>query len=125
MAPKSDKDPKSTPKNAAAKNADAKPSTKSKKQLEDDDDDLDDDEEDSTPVKKTASKASGKKSKDDDDDDDAEADEVEDDWEKPEEGDDDWDPDFDEFDIPKSKGKKATGTGAAPKRKATMMMILK
>jgi DNA-directed RNA polymerase subunit delta len=35
-----------------------------------------------------------------------------DEWEKPEE-EDSWDPDFDEFDIPKSKGKKATGTGAA------------
>ena len=35
---------------------------------------------------------------------------MKDDWEKPEE-DDDWDPDFDEFDIPKSKGKKAPGAG--------------
>jgi len=43
MAAKSDKDNKSTPKNAAAKNADAKPSPKSKKQLEDDDD-IDDDD---------------------------------------------------------------------------------
>ena len=34
-----------------------------------------------------------------------------DDWEKPEE-EDDWDPDFDEFDVPKSKAKK---TGAAKK----------
>ncbi|HNP53694.1 MAG TPA: hypothetical protein PKK69_03735, partial [Ferruginibacter sp.] len=49
-----------------------------------------------------------KKGDDDDDDDDDE--EVEDDWEKPEE-EDNWDPDFDEFDIPKSKGKKASGTG--------------
>jgi len=36
-----------------------------------------------------------------------------DEWEKPEEEDDEWDPDFDEFDIPKSKGKKAAG----PKKK--------
>jgi DNA-directed RNA polymerase subunit delta len=32
--------------------------------------------------------------------------EIEDDWNKGEE-DDNWDPDFDEFDLPKSKGKKA------------------
>ena len=43
------------------------------------------------------SKKSSSKSADDDDD----ADEVEDDWEKTE--DDDYDPDFEEFDIPKSK----------------------
>ena len=36
------------------------------------------------------------------------AEDVDDDWEKPEE-EDEWDPDFDEFDLPKSKGKKATG----------------
>ena len=51
-----------------------------------------------------------KKNKDDDDDDDDV--EVADDWEKPEE-DDNWDPDFDEFDVPKSKGKKITGKKAA------------
>ena len=45
----------------------------------------------------------------DDDDDDAE-DEKADDWEKVEE-DDNWDPDFAEFDVPKSKGKKATTPG--------------
>jgi hypothetical protein len=33
---------------------------------------------------------------------------VKDDWDKPEE-EDSWDPDFEEFDIPKSKTKKATG----------------
>ena len=40
---------------------------------------------------------------------------MEDDWEKSEE-DDDWDPDFDEFDIPKSKGAKKSP--AAGKKKA-------
>ena len=34
--------------------------------------------------------------------------EVEDEWEKGEEGD-DWDPDFDEFDVPKSAAKKSVG----------------
>ena len=41
---------------------------------------------------------------DDDDDDDDDVD-IKDDWEKGDE-DDNWDPDFDEFDVPKSKGKK-------------------
>jgi len=39
-----------------------------------------------------------------------------DDWEKVEE-EEEWDPDFDEFDVPKSKTKKAT-TGGAPKKTA-------
>ena len=51
------------------------------------------------------------KTKDDDDDDDDV--EVEDDWEKVDE-EDNWDPDFEEFDIPKSKAKKSTG-GAGKK----------
>ena len=42
---------------------------------------------------------------DDSDDDDDEVD----DWEKPEE-EDSWDPDFEEFDLPKSKAKKSSGT---------------
>ncbi len=46
---------------------------------------------------------------DDDADDDAE-DEV-DEWEKGEEEEEEWDPDFEEFDIPKSKGKKGGGKG--------------
>ena len=33
-----------------------------------------------------------------------------DDWDKPEE-EESWDPDFEEFDIPKSKGKKSGGAG--------------
>ena len=37
-------------------------------------------------------------------------DEKDDDWGKEEE-DDNWDPDFEEFDLPKSKGKKAVGGG--------------
>ena len=42
MAAKSDKDKKpAVPKNAPAKNADEKPSSKSKKQTDDDDDDID------------------------------------------------------------------------------------
>mgnify|MGYP003536308171 FL=1 len=36
--------------------------------------------------------------------------EVVDDWDKPEE-EDNWDPDFEEFDLPKSKGKKSPGVG--------------
>ncbi len=84
-----------------------KPSPKSKKQLEEDGDELEDDEE---PVAKSSSKKTSSKSDDDDTDDDVE--EVEDTWNKPEE-EDSWDPDFDEFDIPKSKHKS---TGASPKK---------
>ena len=47
-----------------------------------------------------------KKSDEDDDDDDAEGEDEVDDWDKVEE-EEEWDPDFDEFDIPKSKTKKA------------------
>ena len=68
----------------------------SKKKVEEDDDDLVDEEP----------KKSAKSSKSDDDDDDV--DEADDDWNKEEE-DDTWDPDFEEFDLPKSKGKKAPG----------------
>ena len=69
-------------------------------------------------MNKAASKKAGKATKksgedgDDDEDDGDQADEV-DDWDKVEE-EDNWDPDFDEFDIPKSKVKKATG-GAGKK----------
>ena len=69
-----------------------------------DDDDIDDDDalEDVAPVKKGKSSPGKKKSDPDGDrDDDDEVDEVEDDWEKTEE--EDYDPDFEEFDIPKSK----------------------
>jgi len=63
------------------------------------DDDLGDEE--ATPKK------SGKSSKEEDDDDD---DDVEDDnWNKDETEDEEWDPDFEEFDLPKSKGKKVVG----------------
>lgn len=72
-----------------------------KKKAEDDDDDELDEE---------APKKSGKASKDDDEDD--EVPEKEDDWNKEEA--EEWDPDFEEFDLPKSKGKKAAGTGTKP-----------
>ncbi len=70
---------------------------RSPKTKSEDDGGLDDD----TPVRP------GKAGKDEDDDN--EVDEKEDDWNKGEEGD-SWDPDFEEFDLPKSKGKKAAGT---------------
>lgn len=46
-----------------------------------------------------------KKDDDTDDDDDTEVEEEDDQWEKSEEEEENWDPDFDEFDMPKS-GKK-------------------
>ena len=64
--------------------------------------------EENAPAAKKGGKAvatTKKKKGDDDDDDDDAADEKADDWEKVEE-EEEWDPDFDEFDIPKSKGKK-------------------
>jgi DNA-directed RNA polymerase subunit delta len=72
---------------------------RSPKKKSEEDDDLGDEE---APPKK-----SGKSSKEEDDDDD---DDVEDDnWNKDEAEDEEWDPDFEEFDLPKSKGKKAVG----------------
>lgn len=78
-------------KSAKIQKADAKP----KNSDEDDDMYLDDEK----PTKKSSS------SKNDDEEDDLD---VQDDWEKPEE-DDNWDPDFEEFDVPKSKVKKTPG----------------
>jgi len=113
MASKPGKEKKTTGKIPDSESA-KKESSKPKKQLEDDDDDDDLEEEgDVKPAKKGAKAAtSSKKGKDDDDDDDdgAEEDAV-DDWDKVEE-EEEWDPDFEEFDIPKSKGKKAPGTAA-------------
>jgi DNA-directed RNA polymerase subunit delta len=123
MAPKSDKEGKGSKKSAPQipKDTPEKPSPKSKKADDDDDDDLDDD--DDTPKassKKPASKAASKSKKDDDaeeDDDGAEDFDEVDEWEKVEE-EEEWDPDFDEFDIPKSKTKKATGGNTSKKPKA-------
>lgn len=109
MTSKSDKEKKSAGKTGSpvGKATAKKDSPKPKKQVEEDDDDeLDDDEMETPAASKKAGKvaAASKKSKDDDDDDDV-VDEP-DEWEKPEE-EENWDPDFDEFDVPKSKGKKS------------------
>lgn len=112
MTSKSDKGKKPTGKieKHAADPADKKTSSKSKKQMEeeDDDDELGDDEEMKTKssVKKAGKATSSKKDEDDDDESDVE--EEKDDWEKPE-VEEEWDPDFDEFDVPKSKAKKVPG----------------
>ena len=116
MASKSDKEKKSAGKTAESKlgkETAKKASPKPQKQPEEDDDDLDvdDDMEVSPSAKKGAKAATSSKKEEDDEDDDEEGEEVPDDWEKPEE-EEEWDPDFEEFDIPKSKGKKtSTGTG--------------
>ena len=80
--------------------AQAKGKSSKKKVEEDDDAELDDE----TPNKPA------KKSKSDEDDDEDDVEEGDDNWNKEEE-DDAWDPDFEEFDLPKSKGKKAPGVG--------------
>lgn len=109
MAPKPDKEKKITGKVTPAKDSVKKDSSKPKKQMEDEeeDDELDTDETNGIPSKKGGKAASLKKGKEDDDDDSDVPDEV-DEWDKVEE-EEEWDPDFEEFDIPKSKGKKSTG----------------
>src|SRR5438105_4393352 len=79
----------------------------------DDDDEFDEADEVETPAVKKgkASSPAKKQSSQDEDDDDDVADQV-DDWDKVEE-EDNWDPDFEEFDIPKSKAKKSGGKKAA------------
>jgi hypothetical protein len=106
---KSEKEKKVTKKassNNSASKVEKSESKSSKMDNVDDDDDLDLD--DDTPPKK-----SGKSSGDEDEDDV----EVSDDWEKSED-DDNWDPDFNEFDLPKSKTKKRV---AEPKKQQTMI----
>jgi DNA-directed RNA polymerase subunit delta len=113
MTMKSDKGKKSNAKHPALK-ADDKLVSKTKKNLkeEDDDDDLEDDETEVTSFsKKNGKPSASKKGKAKDEDDEEDDEEIKDDWEKPEE-EEEWDPDFDEFDLPKSKGakgKKVTG----------------
>src|SRR5215203_523676 len=66
-------------------------------------------EEDDLSDEEAPPKKSGKSSKAGDDDEE-DGDDVEDDnWNKDETEDEEWDPDFEEFDLPKSKGKKAVG----------------
>lgn len=120
MAPKSDNTKKTVAKNTTAGNkVDTKKNLTSPDDKDDDSDDDDDlDEMDEVLSPKTSKSKSVSKSKkpkadaDDDDEDGEVEEEVADDWEKTEE-DEDWDPDFDEFDIPKSgakkTGKKKTG----------------
>jgi hypothetical protein len=82
-----------------------------KREDEDDEDDVEGDGVDESlagrKAAKTAASPKGKKKDDDDDDEDDDV-EKEDDWEKVEE-EENWDPDFAEFDVPKSKGKKTGG----------------
>ena len=109
MAAKPDKEKKSPGKtdSTSAKDSVKKLSSKPSKQMEEDDDNDVDEDIETTPVAKKPGKgaASSKTKKDDDDDDDG-VDEGPDEWEKPEE-EEEWDPDFGEFDVPKSKIKKA------------------
>lgn len=106
MAVKANKGGKTPEKKTLAKETTPKASPKPKKQFEEDeDDDLDLDEP--AAAAKGSKKAAGPaKNADDDEDDDLE--DLEDDWNK-EEDEEEWDPDFDEFDIPKSRGGKEDG----------------
>lgn len=112
MAPKPGKENKASQKPTTGKADTVKSSAKSKKEKEEDDDDLDDeldqdDDAKASPIK-SAPKTKKPKDADDSDDDDDVAEDEADDWEKPE-TEEEWDPDFDEFDIPKSRGKKVSG----------------
>ena len=113
MASKSDKEKKSAGRNGSPeKPAAKKPSTKPKKQLEGEEDEIEEEvEEDNLKANSRKGKAAPVSKKDVDGEEDEEAEEVLDEWEKPEE-EEEWDPDFEEFDIPKSKGKKS-GKAAA------------
>jgi hypothetical protein len=118
MAAKSDKEGKGSKKSApqVPKDTPEKPSSKSKKQLDDDDDDDlgEDDDAPKASAKSPAKSSSKTKKEEDDDDDDGDDFEEVDEWEKVEE-EEEWDPDFDEFDIPKSKTKKSTGGNTSKK----------
>ena len=99
------KAPKETPKKATSK---------PKKQMEDDELEIEDDDDVTEGVKSSSKKSVkpvAKKGRGDDDDEDNDSEEEEvDDWEKPEE-EDSWDPDFEEFDLPKSNAKKSGTAG--------------
>ena len=108
MATKSDKgNGKSVPKPTGETPGKTNPKAR-KAAEEDDDEDVDDELEIEKTSLKKSPKASGKKGKEEEDDDDEEAEEIVDEWEKPEE-EEEWDPDFEEFDLPKSKTKKVAG----------------
>jgi hypothetical protein len=87
-------------KSSGDKNVSSKKAS-SKDEIEGEDDDIDMDEK---PLKKGSASKKGKPNDDEDD-----AEDVEDNWEKADE--DDFDPDFEEFDIPKSKIKTGSTKG--------------
>ena len=110
MTSKSDKGKKSTAKTdkLSADLAEKKTSSKTKKQMEEDDEESEDGEEiELKPTSKKSGKATASKKGDAEDDEEDDGVDEKDDWEKPEE--EKWDPDFEEFDIPKSKVKKSNG----------------
>src|SRR5450432_561299 len=122
MASKSDKEGKGSkksapqsPKETPERSSPEKSSPKSKKP--DDEEEDDDVEDDSPKAAKKTTKSSSKSKKDEDEEDDEEDFDEVDEWEKVEE-EEEWDPDFDEFDIPKSKTKKSTGGNTSKKAKA-------
>lgn len=113
MAPKPGKEKKSPgiPSDSSEKESAKKASSKPpKKEDVDDDDDFEDDDVKVSSSKKAGKVTTAKKGKEDDEDEDVGEDTV-DDWDKVEE-EEEWDPDFEEFDVPKSKGKKSSGVAA-------------
>lgn len=108
MAAKSDKGNSGKPAQKVTGVPPGKTNAKNKKPIDDEKEDGDEELEGiEEPVAKKSSKISDKKKDGDEEDDDDDV-EVVDEWEKPEE-EEEWDPDFEEFDLPKSKTKKAAG----------------
>lgn len=102
MAAKSGKEPKFLKKESTENNSEnKKPSAKLKKQLGEDDDPGEDEVESVSKKNTKTSKSKGV----DDNGDRVDFEDEADDWNKADE-DEDWDPDFAEFDLPKSKTTK-------------------
>lgn len=110
MTSKSEKGKKSLGKTKTESHEPEKKSAaKSKKQFEEGDgEDFEEDEVETPAAKKGKAASVSKKGVSDEDDDDGGAEDEVDDWDKVEE-EENWDPDFEEFDIPKSKAKKTSG----------------
>jgi hypothetical protein len=109
MASKPEKKSAGKTGSASDKHSVKKETSKPAKQMEEGDPDEEVEDVETPSAVKKGGKTSSRKSVEDDDE--ADVDDGPDEWEKPEE-EEEWDPDFEEFDLPKSTGKK-TGKKAA------------
>lgn len=111
MAPKSIKKQNPKEKEASLEKVPLSKKKKTEEELDEEDGDLFFNEDAAAPGKKASAKKATSKKKKEKEDDDFDND-IADDWNAVDD-EDDWDPDFNEFDIPKSKssGPKKTSTG--------------